>query len=186
MNKSTGAGFFRTVDEMGRLVIPKEIRTEMGISKGDVVEVMRSGNEAIVRKLQHTSYLQDEAEACLRGLWKLQKIASAVCNLNSVIAVSSTELRDIVGKTISENAQAILCEGIVFTQTAENEIFLVSGENCTSISCAAPIFEKDKVSGLVALFSQSKNTGNEYFLYATLVSSILSSRLAGEWSTNEK
>jgi transcriptional pleiotropic regulator of transition state genes len=43
-------GIVRNLDNVGRLVIPKEIRNVMGISEGDPLEISQVDNEIIIRK----------------------------------------------------------------------------------------------------------------------------------------
>ena len=46
--KSTGV--IRNVDELGRIVIPKEIRTKQGIANGDPAEIFVDGDAIIIKK----------------------------------------------------------------------------------------------------------------------------------------
>lgn len=48
MKKATG--IVRKVDELGRIVIPKELRRTMDINDGDPVEIFVTGEEIILRK----------------------------------------------------------------------------------------------------------------------------------------
>lgn len=46
--KSTG--IVRRVDELGRVVVPKELRRTLGINEGDPVEFFASGEQVIIKK----------------------------------------------------------------------------------------------------------------------------------------
>lgn len=48
--KSTG--IVRRLDELGRIVIPKELRTTLGIDNHDPVEIFTEGENVILRKWQ--------------------------------------------------------------------------------------------------------------------------------------
>lgn len=48
MKKATG--IVRRVDELGRIVIPKELRRVYGINPNDPVEIFTSGEEIVLRK----------------------------------------------------------------------------------------------------------------------------------------
>ena len=48
--KSTGV--VRKIDEMGRVVIPKEIRNVLGIYDGDILEIFVDNGDIIFRKHQ--------------------------------------------------------------------------------------------------------------------------------------
>lgn len=42
-------GIIRRIDDLGRIVIPREIRRDMGISEGDALEIMRTDEGVLVR-----------------------------------------------------------------------------------------------------------------------------------------
>lgn len=48
MIKSTG--IIRKVDELGRIVIPMELRTKLGIAEKDSLEIFVDGNSIILKK----------------------------------------------------------------------------------------------------------------------------------------
>lgn len=43
-------GIIRKIDELGRIVIPKEIRTSMNIKENESIEIIPSGNQIVLRK----------------------------------------------------------------------------------------------------------------------------------------
>ena len=49
--KSTG--IVRNIDELGRIVIPKEMRTKMNIKNSDPVEIYVDGDKIILTKYNH-------------------------------------------------------------------------------------------------------------------------------------
>ena len=58
--KSTG--IVRNVEELGRIVIPKEIRTNMSITNNDAVEIFVDGEKIILTKYQPTCMFCDAVE----------------------------------------------------------------------------------------------------------------------------
>jgi|HigsolmetaAR202D_1030399.scaffolds.fasta_scaffold12089_2 looped-hinge helix DNA binding domain, AbrB family len=48
MKKATG--IVRRIDDLGRIVIPKELRRTYGIAEGDPVEIYTSDEEIVLRK----------------------------------------------------------------------------------------------------------------------------------------
>ena len=59
--KSTG--IVRNVDELGRIVIPKEMRTKMNISSSDPIEIYVEGDKIILKKYENTCHFCGSAEA---------------------------------------------------------------------------------------------------------------------------
>ena len=56
----------RTVDELGRIVIPREIRNKLGINEGDKLIVLSDSDDSITLKLpEHTDRsLYDPCDLC--------------------------------------------------------------------------------------------------------------------------
>lgn len=61
--KSTG--IVRNVDELGRIVIPKEIRTKMGIGSSDPVEIFVEGDRIILTKYHPACLLCGSTEGVI-------------------------------------------------------------------------------------------------------------------------
>lgn len=45
-------GIVRRIDDLGRVVIPKETRKILGISNGDPVEIYTEGNSVVIKKYE--------------------------------------------------------------------------------------------------------------------------------------
>ena len=45
-------GMFRRVDELGRIVLPKELRTRLEIKEGDPLEILVDGEKLVLQKYQ--------------------------------------------------------------------------------------------------------------------------------------
>ena len=52
--KLKSTGIVRNVDELGRIVIPKEMRTKMNISSSDPIEIYVEGDKIILQKYEDT------------------------------------------------------------------------------------------------------------------------------------
>ena len=55
-------GIVRHVDEMGRLVVPKSIRTKLGLSSGSAVEFFVEGDQVILGKFSSVCIFCDSTE----------------------------------------------------------------------------------------------------------------------------
>ncbi len=58
--KSTG--IVRKVDELGRIVLPIELRRNLGIEEKDALEIYVEGNSVILRKYQPSCIFCDNAD----------------------------------------------------------------------------------------------------------------------------
>ena len=76
-------GIVRNVDELGRIVVPKEMRTKMEISCGDPVEIFVEGDKIVLRKYTTSCLFCESADAitvfngkkiCAKCLAKLKEL----------------------------------------------------------------------------------------------------------------
>lgn len=49
-------GIVRSIDELGRIVVPKEFRKSIGISAGDPVEISCENNRIVIAKYFHVCH----------------------------------------------------------------------------------------------------------------------------------
>lgn len=166
----------RNVDDMGRIVLPKSIRNLLRLTGNDIVEFYVGDNNVVcIQKVSHTSFMPDEAKACLKGLFHLKGVTAAVCNLHSVVATSGGGLAELEGAVVNHDALKQVGEHVYHRGIDEN-ILLVDGHPETRIDCAAPLYAGELLCGLVALFCGGElfEFNDEKQLSAELIASILS------------
>lgn len=61
--KSTG--IVRCIDELGRVVVPKEIRTQLGIANTDPVEIYMEDEKIIITKYRSVCHFCGESEGLI-------------------------------------------------------------------------------------------------------------------------
>ena len=85
-------GIVRRIDDLGRVVIPKEIRRTMRIREGDPLEIYtdREG-EVIFKKYSPVGELEPFAAQICESVAKVSNCTVAVTDRDSVIAVSGPE-----------------------------------------------------------------------------------------------
>lgn len=73
-------GIIRRIDDLGRVVIPKEIRKHIGIEEGDPLEIFVSNEEIILRKYEISIGLKE----LVRRLYN--EFADIRSDMDSIIA----------------------------------------------------------------------------------------------------
>lgn len=145
-------GIVRRIDDLGRVVIPKEIRRTMRIREGDPLEIYtdRDG-EVIFKKYSPVGELASFAGHICETLSKTTGQTAIVCDRDSVIAASGAGKRDLQDKRISEALERIIESRQIYQhKTGESPVAAVEGEALQFVSIAAPIISEGDVSGCVA------------------------------------
>lgn len=102
-------GIVRRIDDLGRVVIPKEIRRTLRIREGDPLEIYtdREG-EVILKKYSPIGELGDFAEAYAESLHNTSGHIIAVADRDSIIAVSGGSRKDLLEKPLSPDIEKII------------------------------------------------------------------------------
>ena len=102
-------GIVRRIDDLGRVVIPKEIRRTLRIREGDPLEIYtdREG-EVILKKYSPIGELGDFAEAYAESLHNTSGHIIAVADRDSIIAVSGGSRKDLLEKQLIPDIEKII------------------------------------------------------------------------------
>ena len=62
-------GIVRRIDELGRVVIPREVRERFHIKDGDPLEIFTEGNKIVLRKYDTSEGKEEAVETLQKWLW---------------------------------------------------------------------------------------------------------------------
>ena len=95
-------GIVRRIDDLGRVVIPKEIRRTLRIREGDPLEIFtdREG-EIILKKYSPIGELSAFAKQYAESLAQTMGCLVCVCDMDQIIAAAGTGKKDLQEKYIS-------------------------------------------------------------------------------------
>ncbi len=154
-------GIVRRIDDLGRVVIPKEIRRTLRIREGDPLEIYtEKDGEVIFKKYSPMGELSEFAAQICESVHKATGSITAVCDRDSIIAVSGGGRRELLEKRISGELEQImearrtLCPG-----PGETLPPLTDGEAPYRVSAAAPILSEGDVLGCMVFVAQAGSPG---------------------------
>ncbi|MGE5373088.1 MAG: stage V sporulation protein T [Solirubrobacterales bacterium] len=102
-------GIVRRIDDLGRVVIPKEIRRTLRIREGDPLEIFvdREG-EVILKKYSPIGELGDFAKEYADSLHEAIGHIACIADRDNVIAVSGAPKKEFLGKAIGPGVEKAL------------------------------------------------------------------------------
>ena len=107
-------GIVRRIDDLGRVVIPKEIRRTMRIREGDPLEIYtEKDGEVIFKKYSPIGELGDFAANYVETLAKARGHCSCITDRDNVIAVSGLPKKELIEKPVSSELENVMNEKIV-------------------------------------------------------------------------
>ncbi|WP_066185679.1 MULTISPECIES: stage V sporulation protein T [Gracilibacillus] len=156
-------GIVRRIDDLGRVVIPKEIRRTLRIREGDPLEIFvdRDG-EVILKKYSPISELGDFAIEYAEALFDSLHVSVLISDRDEIIAVAGESKKDYLGKHISKQMDEVMDKRQPSSQSSSTELEMVeSKEETVSSYVIQPIVASGDPIGCVILFSKEKKTFGE-------------------------
>ena len=118
-------GIIRRIDELGRVVIPKELRKKLRIREGDPLEIYTNKNEMVLKKYSPIMAISDHARSVAEGLTAVTGRACMITDTNTVIAVSSSRLEQFIDKEITLGIEKVIKERrTVISNVEENQVII--------------------------------------------------------------
>ncbi|MBE6713597.1 MAG: AbrB/MazE/SpoVT family DNA-binding domain-containing protein [Ruminococcaceae bacterium] len=144
-------GIVRRIDDLGRVVIPKEIRRTMRIREGDPLEIYtdRDG-EVIFKKYSPVGEMLSEAQGYCETLYKSCGIVVAVCDRDGVIACAGAPKKQVLEQKVPAEAEQIMDSRQLYCYTPGEEAIALGGS--WHVSSMMPILsEGDVIGGVMCL-----------------------------------
>ncbi|MCL2630464.1 MAG: AbrB/MazE/SpoVT family DNA-binding domain-containing protein [Firmicutes bacterium] len=151
--KSTG--IVRRIDELGRVVIPKEIRRTMKIREGEELEVFTAeDNSLVLRKYSQLEGIENIAKEYVTAVYRTTGYTAVICDTDKILAVSGDIKQFKKGDALSYKAEKLLNERKT-RLISGSEMFSFFSEDAGEISGVAvsPIIKSGDVMGALMVFS---------------------------------
>ena len=145
-------GIVRRIDELGRVVIPKEIRRTQRIRRGDPLEIFTTGDgEVIFKKYSPIGEMNTEV------LSKSFALTALVADRDRILTVSGSGRRELADRSISQPLEKLMDGRRLYQSEGIAEKCILPCEGSPrALLCAAPIIAAGDVTGVVALLTEDR------------------------------
>ena len=153
-------GIVRRIDDLGRVVIPKEIRRTMRIREGDPLEIYtdREG-EVIFKKYSPIGELSTFASQYAEAMYKGCGISVVISDRDAVIACAGVPKKEYLEKKISDTLESVMNGRSLYV--GEGEQMPTSDGGAYFVGCAMPIVNEGDVIGCVAALHNGDGASGE-------------------------
>lgn len=162
--KLKATGVVRRIDDLGRIVIPKEIRKTLRIKEGDPLEIFTDKEgEVILKKYSPIGELSEFATTYAETLAKTTGHIACITDKDTVIAVSGGSKKEFLEQGLSKQLEEVLENKEIYSSSDNNEIALPITENDNkekkyNAQVIYPIVCQGDVIGSVILLAKEQNT----------------------------
>lgn len=157
-------GIVRRIDELGRIVIPKEIRKQLKINEGQSLEIyMNDKQEIILKKYSEFSRMEKYCFTIMDTLAASYGINVMLANLEKIIYVTSPNKKAYEGKELARSMVDFIARRKALRGNHFEIIPLVRE---TQETCILPLNDHGELLGALFFMSEQKelDTVNEEIL----------------------
>lgn len=146
-------GIVRRIDDLGRVVIPKEIRRTLHIREGDPLEIYtEKDGEVIFKKYSPMGDLQNFAVQMCDAIGKNTGHIAAVSDRDSIIALAGAPRRELLDQPNSADLEQIMARRKCYRYTPGSmKLQATDGTARYHLGIAAPIVSQGDLMGCVML-----------------------------------
>lgn len=157
-------GIVRRIDDLGRIVIPKEIRKTLKIREGDPLEIFTdSEGEVILKKYSPVNELGNFAKEYAESLAQSAGHIICIADKDQIIAVSGGAKKELIDKPLSPEMEKVLNNRSIHIATRDDNTFVsVLKDDVESIynsELITPIISEGDVLGAVVFLSNGGKMG---------------------------
>ena len=143
-------GIIRRIDELGRIVIPKEIRKNLRIKNGESLEIYLENDSIILKKYSLLDNMVQNATILVDSVAKIYQKNILITDREKIIAVSKELQKQFLNKELSNNIKEKIdnrCE--VFNDS--NSYIVVDETNNTPSFLVPILLDSDSLGSVILI-----------------------------------
>jgi AbrB family transcriptional regulator (stage V sporulation protein T) len=151
-------GIVRRIDELGRVVIPMEIRRTMKIREGDPLEIFTdTDGELILRKYSPMESVEAYAVFLADSIEETIETGVIICDKDVIVAVSGLSKKEFLGQNITKEIERVIENRKTVLNVSQDKIISVTADdNVFRSQVISPILAAGDVYGAIILLSKDK------------------------------
>ncbi len=150
-------GVVRRIDELGRIVIPKEIRKNLRIREGENIEIYIDDKENIVlKKYSSMKKLGDFSQSFTDSIYSYIKHTVFIADKDCIVAVSGELKKELLNTYISDEILNIMNKRELIIEKSVKLLNLGNDKNLNCTYVGSPIICHGDTVGMIVILSQNE------------------------------
>jgi looped-hinge helix DNA binding domain, AbrB family len=171
-------GIIRRIDELGRIVIPKEIRKNLKIREGESLEIYINSDETIIlKKFSVLKNLKDFSKLLVESIYGDIKKNIIITDTDKVIAVSGKDKKDLMDKELSENIVFSINRREKMLEKHTKKLKITEDYEIESTYTISTIISNGDAVGSVIIYDSEEKIGEIEEKIANVVASFLAKHI---------
>ena len=170
-------GVIRRIDDLGRVVIPKEIRKNLRIKDGDNLEIFVQNEEIILKKYSMMNKINDLAQELTDAIYTFMKHSIFITDTDTVVAGSGSLKKKFLGRNISDFITESIKRRDRMIENHFKELNFIDKEEITCSYVMSTILPSGEAIGMILIISEEEKLGETEMQMASIVSSFMTKYL---------
>ena len=150
-------GIIRRIDDLGRIVIPKEIRKNLRLKNSENLEIFIDENENIIlKKYNQINKLKDISNAAISAITYMTKNNVFITNTDTIIAGK----KEYLNKNLSNNIVKLINERK--DVKTEGTLEIIENEKTSGYYVFCPILASGDAIGMVIMQSETEISEEDF------------------------
>lgn len=153
-------GVVRRIDELGRIVIPKEIRKNFRIKEGENIEIYIDDNNIILKKYSELKNVSDISSNIIDSVFSIINKDIIITDMSNIVELSPSLKNVFLTKELSVEYQNLISKREkVIQKTSQN--LLVTDQSIQQSYIMNPLIVNGDLIGSIVLFSKETITNSD-------------------------
>lgn len=153
-------GVVRRIDELGRIVIPKEIRKNFRIKEGENIEIYIDDNNIILKKYSELKNVSDISSNIIDSVFSIINKDIIITDMSNIVELSPSLKNVFLTKELSVEYQNLISKRKkVIQKTPQN--LLVTDQSIQQSYIMNPLIVNGDLIGSIVLFSKETITNSD-------------------------
>ena len=170
-------GIIRRIDDLGRVVIPKEIRKNLRIKEGDNLEIFVVNEDIILKKYSMMNKINDLAQELTDAIYTFMKHSIFITDTDQVVAASGPLKKKYLNKNISDFITESIKRRDKILENHFKELNFIEDEKLTCSYVMSTILVNGEATGMILIISEEEKLSESEMQMAGIVSSFMTKYL---------
>ena len=166
-------GIVRRIDDLGRIVIPKEIRKNLRIKDGESLEIFLSGDSVVLKKYSPLDSLSEVYNNYVQSIYSETGSDVLIVDRDKVVAFAGNSKYKYLDKTISVYLERVIQNRGVVISKKKSRVSIIDGAYIISNYVISPIITGSDVFGAIIVLSSGDKMDDFIVKSAVIASKFL-------------
>ena len=170
-------GVIRRIDDLGRIVVPKEIRKNLRIKEGDNLEIFVQNDEIILKKYSLMNKINDISNELTDSIYTFMKHSIFITDTDTIVAASGPLKKEYLNKNISDTIVESIKRRDKFLENHFKELKIINDKELTCSYVMSTILANGEAVGMILIISEQEKLGDSEMQMASIASSFMTKYL---------